>query len=221
MTMPKRPTYRTVVAGVPNHVGERKYKGRHPARCKRCCVRGWRASSSNCRTVGYRAVGEGVTEIARPSHEAGITIINPRWSNDQPPDGTTRLQLCAHAARRGGWVAVRRWFRSRALHFAAWEVAARLQSIAHHGVPVLRGVDVGRSGVVVKRWRPARWRVVEGGGGRWRVLRPLWGRWGSQFLTDNKGTREQRLERLAADGATASRCGCGRAPWSWRFDFVS
>ncbi len=32
MTMPKRPTYRTIVAGVPNHIGEMKLKCRQPAR---------------------------------------------------------------------------------------------------------------------------------------------------------------------------------------------
>ncbi len=65
MTMTKRPTYRTIVAGVPNHIGEMKLKCRQPARCKRCCVCGWRASGSNCRNVDYHAGGEGVAEIAR------------------------------------------------------------------------------------------------------------------------------------------------------------
>ncbi len=64
MTKPKRPTHRTIVAGVPNRIGEMKFKCRQPARCKRCCVRGWPASGSNCRNVDYRAVGEGVAEIA-------------------------------------------------------------------------------------------------------------------------------------------------------------
>jgi hypothetical protein len=63
MAMQKRPTYRNVVAGVPNLTGQMKYKFRQPARCIWRCVRGWRAPSSNCRIASYRTVGKGVAEI--------------------------------------------------------------------------------------------------------------------------------------------------------------
>ncbi len=63
MTMQKRPTCRNVVAGVPNLTCEMKYKCRQPAYCIWRCVRGLRAPSSNCRNVGYRAVGEGSVPV--------------------------------------------------------------------------------------------------------------------------------------------------------------
>ncbi len=57
MAMPRRPTYRRVVADVPDRTGEMKYKCRQPARYIWRCVRGWRAPSSNCRNVGNCAGG--------------------------------------------------------------------------------------------------------------------------------------------------------------------
>jgi hypothetical protein len=50
MTMPKRPTYRNVVAGVRDLTGKMKYKSRQPARWIRRCVRGWRACVCVCFT---------------------------------------------------------------------------------------------------------------------------------------------------------------------------